>query len=529
MKKRLFVILIFILTLTLTACGTPAATSSPDPSATTAPTEPSTTAAPTVVTFADPVLEAMVRGSMGIPEGDITAEEASSVTRLDFSGQWQGYVSEGASISDIGGLEFFVNLEFLDLSLNEISDIAPLADLHKLTALMLSGNPITDLTPLTGLTSLKLLDLTGCAAQDYASLSTLTSLEYLTLENSTLSDVTPLTGLTGLRYLFLAGSPVSNYFPLEEVYPGLLEMDFTIAYLLDELGFYMDTNINQAILDGEVASVRINHSEWGTPQESWMTDCVRTVFVQDGYKVDIGYYPEFDAYVMMAYIDGGYSMNYVYDHEEDTFIFGIGDRASSEEAVRAVFSNVDSDDVLLTPVRVFHDLLAETAGLSAETLFTMPFDENDHSLPTAFTRLGFAFIDYRGTYFYEEQDPHEIHLHIHRSEFDTNVSLENRLDWNMEFFDADVNGYSLQFYYYEADDRYLAELVKDGVQASVNIRPATGEPGDTSPDLDIARQTFNDAFGTEGDEFYNAAIKYFEQFLQDRFGMGVEEFYGMKE
>lgn len=505
MKKRLFVFLTFVLALAISACGSPEATPSSHPTATTSPSDSSATEAAEIVTFADPVLEAMVRGSMGKPDGDITLEEAKSVTRLDLSGEWQSYLSDGAPIRDIGGLEFFENLESLNLSNNEISDIAPLA----------------------ALTKLKLLDLSGCAAQDYAPLSALTNLEYLTLENSSLSDVTPLIGLTSLKYLFLEGCPVSNFFPLEELYQGLLEKDFTIAYTLYELGFYLDNSRNQAFLDSEGVSVRLNHLEWGPAETSWMADCVRTVFEQNGYKIDIGYYPNLDAYVVMAY-QGDQVLNYVYDHPSDTFVFGMGDRDSTEEAVRAVFTDVDPDDILLTPVRVYHDLLTMAIGVSAETLFKMPYDENDHSLPTPFTRLGFTFLDYKGTYYYEEQEPHELHLYIHRSEFDTNVLPENRLDWNMEFFEADVNGYSLQLFYYEVDDSYLATLEKDGVQTSVKIIPATGEPGDTSPDPDTARQTFNDAFGTEGDDFYNAALKYFEQVLQDRFDMGIEELYAME-
>lgn len=60
MKKILFV----LLAPGLVACGAPAAKS-------TLTSSPSVTVEPAVVTFADPVLEAMVRGTMGKPEGDI--------------------------------------------------------------------------------------------------------------------------------------------------------------------------------------------------------------------------------------------------------------------------------------------------------------------------------------------------------------------------------------------------------------------------------------------------------------------------
>lgn len=550
MKKTLLVLLALSLALAIAACGTPVATSSPDPSATTARTDPTEAGDTEIVIFADPVLESLVRASIGKPSGDITSGDVKAVTRLDLSGEWQGYPSgvrsafnsagntdsgtdsgtAPATIQNIGGLQAFTGLEHLDLTGHAISNITPLAGLTKLNTLILAGNPIADLTPLSALTSLKLLYLSFCAAPDYSPLEGLTSLEGLILTYSSITDVSPLAALKNLKFLFLEGSSVSNYFPLLDIYPNLFEKDFTIAYTLAELGFYMDNNSKQAILDRESASVRLNHREWGNPPDDWTGNCIRVVFGQNDYKIDIGYYPEHDAYVIQA-VKGDQVLNYVYDRRNDPSMLDFSDRARKEETVRAVFAGteMDPDDVLLTPVRVYHDLLAKTAGLSVETLYRMPFDENDHSLPTAFTRLGFVFLDYKGAYYYQEKAPNELHLYIHRPEFDTNVPPENILDWNMEFFEADLNGYSLRIFYYEADDRYLASLEKNGIQASVNIFPATGEPGDTSPDTDTVREIFNDAFGTKGDDFRDTAFRYFDRFLEDRFGMGAEELYGLKE
>ncbi len=527
MKKLLFVLLTFVLALAISACGSPAATSLPDLSVTSS--DPSTTAAPEIVTFSDPALEKMIRASIGKPSGDITPADAGAVTRLDLSGELQGYLADTATIRDIDGLEAFTNLEHLDLSFHEVGDIMPLVGLTKLTNLILTGNPFQDIAPLSGLTNLKFLDLSGCAAPDYAPLSSLTSLQYLKLTDSSLTDVTPLAGLTNLKYLFLAGSPVENYFPLSELEPGLLEKDFIIAHTLVELGFYMDFERKQAILEGDGASVRLNHREWGNPPDDWMGNCIRVVFGQNDYKIDIGYYPEHDAYVVMAF-KGDQALNYVYDRRNDPSILNMEDRASKEETVRAVFAGteMDPDDVLLTPVRVYHDLLAETAGLSVETLFEMPFDENDHSLPTPFTRLGFAFLDYKGTYYYEEQEPHALNLYVHRTDFDEAVSAENLLDWNMEFYDSDVNGYKLYILYFASNGKYLVTIEKDGAEAKIDVQPATGEYGGEYPDLDTARQSFNDAFGTEGDDFFDAPIAHFEQVLQARFGMGVEELFALE-
>ena len=492
MKRVLFVLLAIVVSVGIASCGVPASGSSsglasessskasPTPAASEGAS--SAAAASDIVVFADPVLEKMVRGAMGRPDGEITAEEAESVTSLNLSNEWQQYVSEGSEIRDIGGLEFFVNLEYLDISFHAITDITPLAGLGKLAVLSLCGNPV--------------------------------------------SDIAPLSGLTGLKVLMLAGCPVSSYSPLSDVYPNLLERDFTIAYTLAELGFVMNGE-KQAIYDSDSASVRINHAGWGIPPEEWMKDCVRTVFERNGYKIDIGYYPEFDTYVVLAYKDGSLAINYLYNQGQDSFSYGIGDRGSLEELVRGIFTGSDAEDALLMPVQTFQDILAGTLSLSAETLFEMPFDENDHSLPSPYEKLGFMLLDYKATCLYEEQSPHPLNISVHRTEWDEAAPAENLVDWSMEFTDSDVNGYQLLILYYAAEGKYHISVVKDGTEAAFAFWPQSGEYGEESPNPETTERIFGDVFGTDGRKWYEKPVAYFEQTVQDRFGMSIEELYAL--
>lgn len=218
MKRLLTSLILIMLIGTLAACSPPASESGDILSSRETLGAASEKA---IVTFTDPMLETMVRGSMGKPEGGIMVAEAEAVTQLNISNEWRRYVSEEATIHDIGGLEAFKNLESLDLSFHAITDIAPLAGLQKLTVLSLTGNPVADIAPLAGLTNLKVLTLTGCAAQDYSALAKLTSLELLMLDNSTITDVSPLASLTKLKHLYLTGSPINNYFLLSDIYQNL--------------------------------------------------------------------------------------------------------------------------------------------------------------------------------------------------------------------------------------------------------------------------------------------------------------------
>ena len=490
MRRVLLVLLAVLGSLGLASSGAPAkavpstalASGSSSASAPTAAASASA-AVSEIVTFADPVLEKMVRGAMGRPEGDITREEAEAVTSLNLSYEWLRYVSDGSEIRDIGGLEFFANLECLDLSSHAITDVTPLAGLKKLAVLSICGNPVT--------------------------------------------DVTPLAGLSGLEVLMLDGCPVSSLTPLSDIYLNLIEKDFTIAFTLAELGFVMNDEKKQAIYDAGHASVRINRAGFGSPTDAWMIDCVLIIFEQNGWKIGIGYYPYTDAYTVTAYKDGNMQVNYVYDRGQDSFVCNAGDRAGTEEAVRAIFTGSDAEDVLLVPVQTFEDLLAGTLGLSAETLFEMPFDENDNSIPSPYERLGFVYQDWRAISLYEEQTPHSMNISIHRTEWDAASPPENLVDWSMEFFDSDVNGYQLSILYFAAEGKYFVSLEKDGVEAGFEIRPASGEYGAESPNADTATQMFVDAFGTDGGKWYEMPVAYFEQTVQDRFGMSIGELYAL--
>lgn len=522
MKTLLRIMLTIWLVLSLTACGTPTAT---------APSHTTSTASDTV-TFADPVLEAMVRGSMGRPEGDITVSEAEAVTRLNLSIEWQRYISEETLIKDIGGLESFTNLESLDLSFHAITDITPLAGLKKLTSLSLSNNPVADISPLAGLTGLKVLILTGCKAQDYAPLAKLVNLDFLMLDHATIADVSPLASLTKLKHLYLTGSPINNYFPLSDIYQNLEQKDFTIAFTLAELGFTMNDANNQASY-GDVQrdglSVNINHAEWGAPQSEDMTKCVRMDLMLDsGYTLVVLYYPEISAYVFQMNINGE-QMNYIYNAADGTFMVDSNNRERFERMITEALGETGETDALLAPIPVFDDTIRETFGMTADALYALPFEQTaaqpdqtpaPYAMP--YTQLGFTADTANAVCIYERQEPHYMRIAIHRPEWG-----ENPDGWNMEFYDDDMNGYKLHILYYKTEGKYHVSIEKDGVEAGFETYPATGEKGWEYPDLEMAHRMFNDAFGTTGKELYDKAPAYFEQVVQERFDMSIKELYAL--
>ncbi|MEN6595422.1 MAG: leucine-rich repeat domain-containing protein [Clostridiaceae bacterium] len=375
MMKRLFCAILAVLAvLGFAACAAPATVA--ETGSGSAETAASASASE-AVTFADPTLEAMVRGSMGRLEGDITAAEAEAVTELNLSFELRRYLPEAVQISDIGGLEYFKNLEHLDLSFHAISDVSPLAGLSKLVLLSLNGNPVADVTPLGGLTNLKVLSLSGCAAEDYGALSNLVNLELLALDHSTIADVSPLSTLTGLKYLYLSGSPASDYSPLTAFYPNLEERDFKIITSLQELGFVMDNDKNQAYY-GDVQrdglSVNINHAEWGAPQTEDMTKCVKMDLMLDsGYILTVLYYPEISAYCFQMSINNE-QMNYIYSEADGSVMVDSASRERFERMITEALGETGETDALLAPIPVFDKAIKEAFGMTADALYALPME-----------------------------------------------------------------------------------------------------------------------------------------------------------
>ena len=183
-----------------------------------------------LVTFKDHNLEKGVRDALGIPTGQLKKSDVAKLKRLHLNGR---------EISDLTGLEHFINLTNLELKDNQISDISALANLTSLTWLKLNNvtfylsllNEISDLSPLTNLTNLTYLDLSGFRGNrisDLSPLSNLTNLTYLDLKyNYVINDLSPLANLTNLTNLELHSNQISDVSPLSNL-TNLTDLDLSL-------------------------------------------------------------------------------------------------------------------------------------------------------------------------------------------------------------------------------------------------------------------------------------------------------------
>lgn len=135
------------------------------------------------------------------------------------------------------------------------------------------------------------------------------------------------------------------------------------------------------------------------------------------------------------------------------------------------------------------------------------------------TKLGFSFDDAGICGVYEEHAPFYSSVAVARPEWG---DFDN--DWNMSFYDSNVNSNGIVMWYYADEDRYEVQIDRDGASSKYTYY-TKGLLDFCYPDTDTVRQMFNAAFGTEGDGFYHVPYEHFEKYVQERFMLSVDELY----
>ena len=532
MNRALCLALAITMILGLVACAAPAATETASPSA---PAE-----TPGIVTFGDPVLEAMVREAIGKSDGDITMEDAEAVTRMDLGIDWQQEPAEGTQIKDLSGIENFKNLEELGLHFHAITDISPLAGLTKLTSLSLGGNPVADIAPLAGLTNLGWLTLFNCQAQDYTPLANLTDLSGLLMDHSTISDVSmisgltkltwlglsntqvsdvsPLTTLVNLKKLQLAGCPIADYSPLAAIYPNLEEADFTIVSSLRELGFVPIDNAPQVeSYKTEEMIILVHHSEWGE-QENKDEENAVILYKYHGTENEIRviYYPDNREYLVYS---NSKNFRYTYDSQNEKMSVEYGEE-NANAFMEEAYDQVDPYPVM-TPIRDFSRIMTDTFGVSADILYNLP-REAEVADTLSLISLGFVADKDNAVCIYEQHEGNYTSISVHRPEW-------GEQEYSIHFFTS-INGYGVMVRYYKDEQRfYVRADMGDDSYADFEFftRDDTKNDG-MSPDGMTVEECFKNVYDDpEIEDVYLYSIQLMEQYISDTFGMTIDELYAL--
>ena len=160
------------------------------------------------VDIPDPNLRQIVAETLKLESKPITQVDMLRLDRLD---------APDRGITDITGLQYAHNLEYLELRGNPISDLSPLAGLVKLRRLFVWRCEVSDISPLVNLIELKYLDISENQISDIQPLANLTNLLGLGLHFNNITDVSPLKHLVNLEWLNIRYNPVINLTPLDDL------------------------------------------------------------------------------------------------------------------------------------------------------------------------------------------------------------------------------------------------------------------------------------------------------------------------
>lgn len=176
--------------------------------------------APEEVTFADPVIEKMVRVEIGLPNGPIMDTDCEGITNLNQYDlrnngmNWEEY--DALRVATLEDLKFFPNLQSLNLeNIEQGIDFYPLAQCSRLYSLYLQNGELTDISFVSSMKSLQNLDVNG----------------------NNISDLSPIAKCSNLYYLDISGNPVSDLTVIKELDLRDISLDFAC---LPDLSFLMN-------------------------------------------------------------------------------------------------------------------------------------------------------------------------------------------------------------------------------------------------------------------------------------------------
>lgn len=156
------------------------------------------------VIFADANLQAAVEEELA-KQGiypPITKSDMLNLTSLK---------AQNRNMANIAGIEWAVNLGYLNIGDNQITDITRLSSLSNLHYLRLTNNPLGNIGSLSNLTTLQHLGLQGCSLNEISDIGNLSNLTFLNVGYNNISDISPIAGLLQLTHLRLMNNPIQDF------------------------------------------------------------------------------------------------------------------------------------------------------------------------------------------------------------------------------------------------------------------------------------------------------------------------------
>lgn len=159
------------------------------------------------IIFHSPEIERRTRELLEKPEGAVTKSDVLAITEFEF-GRYEEISCEKPFLD----LQWFSNLEKVNLYNCNVRSLEGVEALTALKTLWVNGNHITDITPVSSLTGLVSFHCLGNDIEDYAPVSGLVHLENLEIGNAsgTKADMVLAANLTNLKTLYARYCGISD-------------------------------------------------------------------------------------------------------------------------------------------------------------------------------------------------------------------------------------------------------------------------------------------------------------------------------
>ena len=126
---------------------------------------------------------------------------------------------QGNNVSSLDFAKGLTKLEEINCYGNNISDLTPISSLTNLTEFWGGNNPITNIEPLRNLTNMEYLSLKNTSfGGDISPLSRMKELVQIDLYNCGVTDISPLSGCTWLTSIDFSKNNIYDISPLEDCY-----------------------------------------------------------------------------------------------------------------------------------------------------------------------------------------------------------------------------------------------------------------------------------------------------------------------
>ncbi|HOG01773.1 MAG TPA: hypothetical protein PKW29_11775 [Clostridia bacterium] len=453
-----------------------------------------------------------------------------------------------STISDVSMLSGLTELWWLGLANTQVSDVSPLSTLANLRQLQLAGCPITDYSPLAEIypnleekdfeIPSKLMDIFGDEFNPYGMDSPATVFEASFEKGSDKLEGKArfLLSMTGSGNMYACVAYQADAAGLSEdeknerineyLEGGFCQIRGTDGRIVDiKRAIPEDDRYEYVEADGQ-------HGQNGAGcviDVTYFIDDVDiekyTQLVRDNYSVD-ALMPIADFFdTNTDFAECGITVNVYKDEARAYAVYHLPDVISVQQIMQV---NGDAKwwewDGMMQTAFMYDNIESKLTFDTEGGAITVEQRQTEISAQPAaegsLDALGFGFDDAGMCGVFEDREPHYKSVAIARPEWG-----EFNEDWNIEFFDTDIKGYSLRITYHAEDGRYHISVDKDGESCAYDCYPEKDQYGWEYPDIETVHRMFGDAFDSQGKELYYPALAHFEQYVQEHFGMSVDELY----